>query len=144
MILINGKGKETFMKWFLYYGITLIVFMVIDLVWLGFIAKDLYSKYLGYLMADKVNWIAAVIFYLIFIGGILYFVLYPSLMDKNLTNLIIRAALFGFITYATYDLTNLATIKDWPIQITIIDLIWGTTLSTSVSVISYFIINLLG
>lgn len=132
------------MKWLLYYGIALVVFMVIDLIWLGFIAKDLYSKYLGYLMADKVNWIAAVIFYLIFIGGILYFVLYPSLLDKNLTNLIIRAALFGFITYATYDLTNLATIKDWPIQITIIDLIWGTTLSTSVSVISYFIINLLG
>lgn len=132
------------MKWFLYYGIALVVFMVIDLIWLGFIAKNLYSKYLGYLMADKVNWVSAVVFYLIFIGGILYFVLYPSLLDKNLINLIIRAALFGFITYATYDLTNLATIKDWPIQITIIDLIWGTTLSTSVSVISYFIINLLG
>jgi len=132
------------MKWLLYYGIALVVFMVIDLIWLGFIAKDLYSKYLGYLMADKVNWVSAVVFYLIFIGGILYFVLYPSLLDKNLNNLIIRAALFGFITYATYDLTNLATIKDWPIQITIIDLIWGTTLSTSVSVISYFIINLLG
>jgi uncharacterized membrane protein len=132
------------MKWFLYYGIALVVFMVIDLIWLGFIAKDLYSKYLGYLMSDKVNWIAAVIFYLIFIGGILYFVIYPSLLDQNITNLVIRAALFGFITYATYDLTNLATIKDWPIQITIIDLIWGTTLSTSVSVISYFIIKLLG
>ncbi len=132
------------MKWFLYYGIALVVFMVIDLIWLGFIAKDIYSKYLGYLMSDKVNWLAAVIFYLIFIGGILYFVLYPSLLDQNLTNLVIRAALFGFITYATYDLTNLATIKDWPIQITIIDLIWGTTLSTSVSVISYFIIKLLG
>ncbi|HET6785465.1 MAG TPA: DUF2177 family protein [Erysipelotrichaceae bacterium] len=132
------------MKWLLYYGITLTVFMVIDLIWLGFIAKDLYSKYLGYLMADNVNWLAAVVFYLIFIGGVCYFVLYPSLMDKNMTNLIIRAALFGFMTYATYDLTNLATIKDWPINITIIDLIWGTTLSTSVSVISYFIINLLG
>lgn len=132
------------MKWLLYYGITLAVFMVIDLIWLGFIAKDLYSKYLGYLMADNVNWLAAVIFYLIFIGGVCYFVLYPSLMDQNITNLVIRAALFGFMTYATYDLTNLATIKDWPINITIIDLIWGTTLSTSVSVISYFIINLLG
>lgn len=132
------------MKWILYYGIALVVFMVIDLIWLGFIAKDIYSKYLGYLMSDKVNWLAAVIFYLIFIGGILYFVLYPSLLDQNITNLVIRAALFGFITYATYDLTNLATIKDWPIQITIIDLIWGTTLSTSVSVISYFIIKLLG
>jgi len=139
---IKGKGK--IMKWLLYYGIALVVFMVIDLIWLGFIAKDIYSKYLGYLMSDKVNWIAAVVFYLIFIGGILYFVIYPSLLDQNITNLVIRAAFFGFITYATYDLTNLATIKDWPIQITIIDLIWGTTLSTSVSVISYFIIKLLG
>lgn len=118
--------------------------MVIDLIWLGFVAKDLYSKYLGYLMADKVNWLAALIFYLVFIGGVCYFVLYPSLMDKNIMNLIIRAVLFGFITYATYDLTNLATLKDWPIHITIIDLVWGTTLSTSVSVISYFIIKLLG
>lgn len=132
------------MKWFLYYGIALGVFMVIDLIWLGFVAKDLYSKYLGYLMADKVNWLAALIFYLVFIGGVCYFVLYPSLMDKNIMNLIIRAVLFGFITYATYDLTNLATLKDWPIHITIIDLVWGTTLSTSVSVISYFIIKLLG
>ena len=132
------------MKWFLYYGIAVVVFMVIDLIWLGFIAKDIYSKYLGYLMSDKVNWIAAVVFYLIFIGGVLYFVIYPSLLDQNITNLVIRAAFFGFITYATYDLTNLATIKDWPVQITIIDLIWGTTLSTSVSVISYFIIKLLG
>lgn len=132
------------MKWFLYYGIALGVFMVIDLIWLGFVVKDLYSKYLGYLMADKVNWLAALIFYLVFIGGVCYFVLYPSLIDKNIMNLITRAVLFGFITYATYDLTNLATLKDWPIHITIIDLIWGTTLSTSVSVISYFIINLLG
>lgn len=132
------------MKWLLYYGITLSVFMVIDLIWLGFIAKDLYAKYLGYLMADNINWLAAVVFYLIFIAGVCYFVLYPSLQDQNLTNLMIRAAFFGFITYATYDLTNLATIKNWPLNITIIDLIWGTTLSTSVSVISYFIIKLLG
>ena len=132
------------MKWILYYGIALTVFMIIDLIWLGFVAKDLYSKYLGYLMSDKVNWVAALIFYLIIIGGVCYFVLYPSLLDKNVMNLVIRAVLFGFITYSTYDLTNLATIKDWPIQVTIIDLIWGTTLSTSVSLISYFIINLLG
>ena len=132
------------MKWFLYYGIAFAVFMVIDLIWLGFIAKDLYSKYLGYLMSDKVNWIAAIVFYLVFIGGVCYFVLYPSLADQNITNLITRAVLFGFITYATYDLTNLATVRDWPIQITIIDLSWGTTLSTSGSVISYLIINQLG
>lgn len=129
------------MKWLAYFGVTFIVFMGIDLIWLGFVAKNLYAKYLGYLMAPKINWLAALIFYVIFIIGILYFVIAPSLVDRNLGQLILRAALFGFITYATYDLTNLATVRDWPITITIIDLIWGTTLSTSVSLISYLIIT---
>lgn len=129
------------MIWLAYFTVTFVVFMGIDLVWLGFVAKNIYSKYLGYLMAPNVNWLAAMVFYVIFIIGILYFVIAPSLVDRDFTQLVIRAMLFGFITYATYDLTNLATVRDWPITITIIDLIWGTTLSTSVSVISYLIIT---
>ena len=129
------------MIWLAYFTVTFVVFMGIDLVWLGFVAKNIYSKYLGYLMAPQVNWLAALVFYVIFIIGILYFVIAPSLVDRDFTQLVIRAMLFGFITYATYDLTNLATVRDWPITITIIDLIWGTTLSTSVSVISYLIIT---
>ncbi len=129
------------MRWLAYFGVTFVVFMGIDLIWLGFVAKNIYAKYLGYLMAPKVNWLAALVFYVIFIVGILYFVIAPSLVDRDLSQLVMRAMLFGFITYATYDLTNLATVRDWPITITIIDLIWGTTLSTSVSVISYFIIT---
>lgn len=129
------------MKWLVYFAITFVVFMGIDLIWLGFVAKNIYSKYLGYLMAPRVNWVAALVFYVIFITGVLYFVIAPSLVDRDFTQLVIRAMLFGFITYATYDLTNLATVRDWPITITVIDLIWGTTLSTSVSVISYLIIT---
>ena len=129
------------MIWLAYFTVTFVVFMGIDLVWLGFVAKNIYSKYLGYLMAPNINWLAAMVFYVIFIIGILYFVIAPSLVDRDFTQLVIRAMLFGFITYATYDLTNLATVRDWPITITIIDLIWGTTLSTSVSVISYLIIT---
>ena len=129
------------MIWLAYFAVTFVVFMGIDLIWLGFVAKNIYSKYLGYLMTPNVNWLAALIFYVIFIIGILYFVIAPSLVDRDFTQLVIRAMLFGFITYATYDLTNLATVRDWPITITIIDLIWGTTLSTSVSVISYLIIT---
>ena len=129
------------MIWLAYFTVTFVVFMGIDLVWLGFVAKNIYSKYLGYLMAPNINWLAAMVFYVIFIIGILYFVIAPSLVDRDFTQLVIRAILFGFITYATYDLTNLATVRDWPITITIIDLIWGTTLSTSVSVISYLIIT---
>ncbi len=129
------------MKFLLHFVIALVVFFAIDLVWLGLIAKNLYSKYLGFIMSDKVNWIAALIFYALFIVGLLVFVIEPALQDQNFTQLVLRAALFGLVTYATYDLTNLATLKDWPIQITIIDLIWGTTLSTLVSVISVFIIG---
>lgn len=117
------------------------VFLVIDLIWLGLIAKKLYSKYLGYLMAANVNWAAAIIFYVIFIIGVMYFVVLPALDAQSWTMALMRGAIFGFITYATYDLTNLATIRDWPLNITIIDLLWGTTLSASVSTISYFIIS---
>lgn len=122
------------------YGIVLVVFFAIDMVWLGVVAKDFYAKHLGYLMAPKVNWIAALVFYMLFILGLLVFVIQPALIEQNLIKLIANAALFGLVTYATYDLTNLATLKDWPILITVVDLVWGMTLSTLVSVVSYFIL----
>lgn len=118
--------------------ITFIVFFAIDLVWLGLIAKKLYAKHLGYIMADKVNWGAALLFYVLFIVGILYFAITPA---TTLGKVAISGALFGLISYATYDLTNLATIKSWPVVITVIDLIWGTTLSTLTASISYLIIG---
>ncbi|MFH5881472.1 DUF2177 family protein [Liberiplasma polymorphum] len=121
------------------YGIAFIVFFAIDLLWLGVVAKNLYNQYLGHLLKSNVNWIAAIIFYLIFIGGLVFFAIMPA-VDKGLwTQALLLGALFGFITYATYDLTNLATLKDWPIFITIIDLIWGTTLGAVVSVFTYLI-----
>ncbi len=123
------------------YLISFLVFIVIDLIWLGIIAKNLYSKYLGYLMTDNINWFSAFIFYMIFIFGILIFVLNPALEKNSLYHSIIFGALFGFVTYATYDLTNLATVKDWPLTITIIDLIWGSTLSSLTSSISFILIK---
>ncbi|MBV1708778.1 MAG: DUF2177 family protein [Erysipelotrichaceae bacterium] len=121
--------------------VVLVVFFAIDLFWLGVVAKDLYAKYLGYLMAPQINWAAAITFYLLFIVGLMIFVLLPALDKQSLSHALIYGALFGFFTYATYDLTNLATIRDWPITITIIDLIWGTSLSAAVSSISYLIIT---
>jgi uncharacterized membrane protein len=117
-----------------YYLIALLVFVILDAIWLGIISRNLYSKYLGYLMTETPNWIAAIIFYLLFIVGIIVFVVFPGIEEKNLWISFGKAALFGLVTYATYDLTNLATIKSWPIQITIIDLIWGTFLSSIVGV----------
>lgn len=132
------------MKLVLHFGVSFMVFIAVDLVWLGFIAKNLYANALGHLMSSKVNWTAALIFYVLFVIGLLYFVIEPALKDQNITRLIISAALFGFMTYATYDLTNLATLKNWPLYITLIDLAWGTTLSTVVSLISYTILRRIG
>jgi uncharacterized membrane protein len=131
------------MKNLVQYGIVLVVFFAIDMIWLGVIAKNIYSKYLGYLMSPKVNWMAAFMFYLLFILGLLVFVIQPALVSQSFPDLLMKAALFGLVTYATYDLTNLATIKDWPVLITVIDLTWGMSLSVIVSSISYLVLNLL-
>ena len=126
------------------YLITFSVFLAIDLVWLGFVAKDLYRRELGFLMADGTNWIAALAFYAIFILGMIVFVINPALIKGSWKYALLMGLFFGFITYSTYDLTNLATLKDWPIKITMIDLMWGTSLGGLVSTISFFIINWLG
>ena len=121
------------------YFITLAVFFVIDLTWLGLIAKNLYSQQLGFIMKENVNWIAAVSFYLIFIIGIVYFVVNPAVINDNWRYALFAGMLFGFVSYATYDLTNLATLNDWPLKITIIDLIWGTSLGGLTSIVSFLI-----
>ena len=121
------------------YFATLIAFLAIDIVWLGLIARTVYQKYLGFLLTPTINWTAAVLFYLLFILGILVFVVVPGLEKNSLKVTLLRAALFGLITYATYDLTNLATVKNWPVLITVIDMAWGTVLSVVVSYISFMV-----
>jgi uncharacterized membrane protein len=125
------------------YLVALVVFLAIDMVWLLFIAKSLYSKYLGYLMGDKVNFGAAFLFYLIFILGLLFFVIDPALAKGSLGYAILAGALFGLVTYSTYDLTNMATIKDWPALITVVDLLWGSFVSSATASVSYLVIKML-
>lgn len=127
------------MDFLITYLITLVVFFVIDIIWLGLVAKDFYQKQIGFLMRDKTNWPAAVIFYFIFIVGLVFFVINPALESESLLEALLRGAFFGFIAYSTYDLTNLATLAKWPLKVTIVDLIWGTVLGGSVSAVSYFI-----
>lgn len=121
------------------YFATLAVFFAVDMLWLGFVARTFYKKQLGFLMAADVNWYAAIIFYLLFIAGILVFVVVPGIRENNLGLTLLKAAFFGLITYATYDLTNLATVKDWPLAVTLVDLAWGTLLSTVVSLSGFYI-----
>jgi uncharacterized membrane protein len=115
------------------------VFFVIDLIWLGVIARNMYKRYLGYLLSPDVNWIAAIVFYLIFIFGILFFAVLPALEKNSFLRAVVLGILFGGICYATYDLTNLATVKDWPLAITFIDIFWGMILTGSVSAAGYCI-----
>lgn len=121
------------------YLITLVAFFAIDMLWLGLIAKDLYARYLGYLMAEKVRWAAAIVFYLLFIAGLVVFVVQPAVQNGSWSEALLRGLFFGLVTYATYDLTNLATVRDWPLLITAVDLVWGTFLGGSVSLIAFFV-----
>jgi uncharacterized membrane protein len=121
------------------YFSALAVFLGVDILWLTIIAKDFYAKQIGFLMKTNVNFLAAFLFYLLFIVGIVIFVITPSLKNSSWLHALLYGALFGLISYATYDLTNLATIKDWPLLVTVIDLIWGSFIGAFVSTLTYFI-----
>lgn len=129
----------SFSKLFVLYLLTAAVFFAIDILWLGFIAKDFYQKYLGAFFRDKVNWTAALIFYLLFILGLVVFTIYPAFKADALSRAILLGLFFGLVTYATYDLTNLATLRDWPLKIVMVDMVWGMVLSGTVSTCGFFI-----
>jgi len=131
-------------KFLLAYLLTAIVFFAIDIVWLGFIGKGIYQKYLGHLLSANINWTAAIIFYLVFIIGIFLFAIYPAIEANSVKTAMLWGALFGFFTYATYDFTNLATLKDWPLPIVFIDIAWGVVLTAVVSAAGYYMTKLLG
>jgi uncharacterized membrane protein len=120
------------------YLLTIPAFFIIDMIWLGLVATKFYQSQIGFLLGP-VNWTAAIIFYLLYIIGIIIFAVNPALEAGSLSKAIILGALFGFFAYATYDMTNMATIKDWPILVSVVDMIWGTVLTSSVATISYLI-----
>jgi uncharacterized membrane protein len=119
------------------YFVTLAAFLAIDAVWLALVARTFYRRYLDWLMATNPNWIAALAFYLLFVVGVLVFVVIPGVEDGSLRTTLLKGALFGLIAYGTYDLTNQATVKNWPLTITAVDMAWGTALSVGVSYIGF-------
>jgi uncharacterized membrane protein len=121
------------------YLVTLAVFLAIDLVWLGLVARGFYRRHLGYLMSPKVNWAAALLFYLLFIAGLLVFAVRPAIAAGAPLQALWLGALLGLVCYATYDLTNLATVRDWPLIVTAVDLVWGTVLGGGVSFVAALI-----
>lgn len=134
----------TFSKLALSYLLTTLVFFMIDLTWLGLIARSFYAKHLGPLLADQVNWIAAIVFYLLFIAGIFIFAILPAVERASLSRAMLYGGLFGFFTYATYDLTNLATLKGWPMTVVLVDIAWGVVLTALVSTAGYLIVRWVG
>ncbi len=125
------------------FVITLFVFLVIDLLWIGVVAKNLYRKKLGFMMKEKPNLGAAFIFYSIYIIGLLIFVINPAIAQNSWVHALSFGAIFGFVAYATYDLTNLATAKDFPLSIAVVDLVWGTILTAGTCAASFAIIQML-
>ena len=119
------------------YAATFIGFLAIDFVWLGLVARKFYRQHLGFLLADQPNWWAAVAFYLLFVTGILVFAVVPAVQADSFWKALVLGGFYGLVTYATYDLTNHATLKSWPWIVTFVDICWGVVLSASVSCIGY-------
>ena len=121
------------------YIVTFVGFMAIDMVWLAVVARGFYREKLGFLLSDQPNWWAAISFYLLFVVGLLVFVIAPGLQTGSLRRTLLLGAFFGLVTYATYDLTNHATIKNWPWIVTLVDMMWGAVLATMVSCLGYLV-----
>lgn len=121
------------------YLLTAAVFFAVDMVWLGVVAKSFYRNHLGHLLAERVNWAAAIVFYLLFIAGVLVFAVFPALERGSLGRAAVLGCLFGLIAYATYDLTNLATLQGFPRVVAVVDLVWGTVLTGAVATAGFAI-----
>lgn len=115
------------------YLVTTGIFLLIDAIWLGLVAPKLYKANIGHLMADKPNFVAAGVFYLLFVAALLFFVIDPALVKASVWQAVWTGAFLGLVMYATYDLTNLATLKAWPLKITVIDLAWGSFVTAATS-----------
>lgn len=132
----------TLLQYIYIYLLTVPIFFLIDLLWLGLVAKNFYQEQLGYLLGP-VNWTAAVVFYLLYIIGIVVFAIQPGLAAGSVVKTIALGALFGFLAYCTYELTNYALIKDWPFTVVWVDILWGTVLTSSVAAGGFYFARLL-
>ena len=124
-------------KWIAGYLGAAVTMAAIDAVWLTSMVDRLYRPVIGSIMAEKPDMVAAVIFYLMYIGGICFLAIAPALKEKSWTRALINGAVLGLIAYGTYDLTNQATLAVWSSKLTIIDMIWGTTLTGLTATMGY-------
>jgi uncharacterized membrane protein len=121
------------------YGATLVIFLGIDAIWLTAMSQRLYRPYLGDVLATNINIVPAVLFYLVYVAGIVVFASTPAFGTGRWTTAAMFGALYGFFAYATYDLTNHATIKGWPAIITVADIVWGSALSATAAAVGFLV-----
>ena len=116
-------------KYFATYAVTFVVMVALDMIWLGFVAKSFYQEGIGHLMAEKPVVPVAVAFYVMYAIGLVFFAVVVNEASTGYGKTVLHGALFGFFAYATYDLTNLATLKNWPVGLALLDMAWGTVVS---------------
>lgn len=126
------------------YAATAATFLILDLVWLGLVAKSFYRAKIGGLLLDQINLPAAVIFYLFYILGILIFAVTPALQSGSWRSAILFGSLFGFFAYGTYDMTNLATLRDWPVSMVVVDIVWGSFLTGISATVGFLVARQFG
>jgi uncharacterized membrane protein len=119
------------------YAVAFVTFLVVDLIWLGVVARAFYQNHMGHLMRANVNWAAAIAFYAIFVCGIVVLVVWPAIERQSLGRALLYGVIFGLVTYAAYDLTNLATLEGFPMKVAIVDLAWGMVLCATISSITF-------
>lgn len=121
------------------YALVLPVAFVIDMVWIGLVANRFYREQLGDLFATNIVWPAAIIFYLFYIAALLFFAVAPAIEARSFAKALLLGAALGFTAYMTYDLTNLAVIRNWPLLMSVVDIVWGTLMSSAVAGMAYLI-----
>jgi uncharacterized membrane protein len=132
------------LKFSVAYGSAAVTFLILDAIWLSTMTGLLYRPVLGPILAEQVRLIPAIVFYVLFIAGIVYFGIAPALAADKWTTALVNGAIFGLLAYATYDLTNHATLELWTTKITVVDMIWGSFVSGAASTAGFFAAQWIG
>lgn len=125
------------MRYVKLFAVALPIALILDMAWIVIFGQDFYRSQIGFLLSESVNWSAAIVFYIFFMIALIVFVIEPALKVHSLAKATVLGAFLGFSMYMTYDLTSLATTRDWPLAITLVDIVWGSLLSMIISVVTY-------
>ncbi len=123
------------------YFVALVVLAILDALWLGVVSREFYKARLGQLLLDKPIWSVAVLFYIVHAAGIAVFPLQLAFNAGTWSSALLYGGLFGFCVYAAYDLTNLATLRGWPMAVSAVDLAWGAAVTAAATLITFLVVK---